>query len=148
MPLEWTEREGARIGVRQTIPGAEPDVVWRLWTEPAELARWWPDVAQVDGDARTLHLSWARREWPLRGRILEWEPPHRLAFTWKWDHEPDLPERTVTVDIATLPDGGGTELRLTHGDYGSGDAEAADRQSHVDGWDYFLGRLEGAAGER
>jgi uncharacterized protein YndB with AHSA1/START domain len=145
MTLEWTEREGPRIRVRQTISGAAPDTVWRLWTQPDELTRWWPDQAEVDMDARTLNLSWPRMDWHLRGRILEWQPPRRLTFTWKWDHEPDLPERTVTVDLSAVHGDRGTELRLTHGEYGHSEVEAADRQSHIDGWDFFLPRLEAAA---
>src|SRR4051794_33535986 len=145
MTLEWLERDGTRIVAELRIPGADPDTVWRVGVEPDELGRWWPDEAQVDSDARTLHLSWPRMKWHLRGRILDWDPGRRLTFTWKWDHEPDLPERMVTVDLLPRPDIRGTELRLTHREYGEGEVEAGDRQSHLDGWDYFLPRLEAAA---
>src|SRR3954451_2210633 len=97
MSIEWIERDGARIVAVQRIGAARPDDIWRLWTEPGGLTRWWPDEAEVDPVARTLHLSWPPMEWHLRGRILEWDAPRRLAFTWRWDHEPGLPERTVTV---------------------------------------------------
>jgi uncharacterized protein YndB with AHSA1/START domain len=115
-----------------------------MWTEPDQLGRWWPEAAEMDAGTRTVHLSWARMDWHLRGRIVEWQPSRRLAFTWRWDHEPDLPERTVTVTLTPLVDESGTELRLTHGTYANGEAESADRQSHIDGWDFFLPRLEAA----
>ncbi len=145
MTLEWLERDGGRIVVRLPIAGAEPGAVWRLWTEPSGLTSWWPDEADVDEGAGTLHLSWPRMDWHLRGRIRDWQPPHRLTFTWRWDHEPDLPERTVTVELEALADGVGTLLTLEHRTYGDTGVEAADRQSHIDGWDYFLPRLEAAA---
>jgi uncharacterized protein YndB with AHSA1/START domain len=145
MTVQWLERDGTRIVAELRIASADPEHVWRLWTEPDELSRWWPDEADVDLDVRTLHLAWPRMEWHLRGRILELEPPRRLSFTWNWDHEPGLPERTVTIDLARVAEAAGTELRLTHGDYGDGDVEAADRQSHIDGWDFFLPRLAAAA---
>jgi len=68
------------------------------------------------------------------------DPERRLAFTWGWDHQPDLPQRTVALDFQPLPEGG-TRLIVTHGPYGEGDAEAADRQSHLNGWRQFLARL-------
>jgi uncharacterized protein YndB with AHSA1/START domain len=145
MTLEWLERDGVRIVVRQQFDGPDPDAVWRLWTEPEALTRWWPDEAEVDARGRSLHLSWPRMDWHLRGRILEWQPPRRLVFTWHWDHEPTQPVRTVAIDLASLDDREGTELTLAHGDYGDGEAEAADRQSHLDGWDFFLPRLAAAA---
>jgi uncharacterized protein YndB with AHSA1/START domain len=145
MTLEWLERDGARIVLRQRITGARPDAVWRLWTEPDALTSWWPDEAEVDVCARSLRLSWPRMKWHLRGRILEWQPPKRLVFTWEWDHEPTLPERTVAIELSALADDAVTELTLSHGDYGDGEVEAADRQSHLDGWDFFLPRLAAAA---
>jgi uncharacterized protein YndB with AHSA1/START domain len=146
MSIEWHERDGARIVVRQRIPGSGPDAIWRLWTEPDELTRWWPDVADVSEPARSLHLSWPRMDWHLRGRILDWEPPRLLVFTWRWDHEPELPERTVSVELEALAGGEGTGLTLTQRRYGDTEIEAADRQSHIDGWDFFLPRLAEAAG--
>ena len=145
MTVEWLERDGWVIVAVHRIAGAAPDTVWRMWTEPDALTRWWPDQAEVDEVARTFHLSWPRMEWHLRGRILEWDAPERLAFTWRWDHEPELPERTVSIALQPTTDGDGTLLTLRHGTYGETEIEAADRQSHLDGWNHFLGRLEAAA---
>jgi uncharacterized protein YndB with AHSA1/START domain len=144
MTVEWLERDGARIAVRCQIAGIRPDGLWQLWTTPEGLTRWWPQKAEIDPAARSLHFSWPRMGWHLRGRVLAWEPSRRLVFTWRWDHEPELPERTVTVELMALAGGDGTVLTLEHGTYGDGAIEAADRQSHIEGWDHFLGRLESA----
>lgn len=145
MALAWQETDGSLIVVRTTIDGASPGVLWRLWTEPDGLTSWWSDRADVDLAGRTLHFEWPGMDWHLRGRILEWLPERRLTFTWRWDHEPTLPERTVAVELEPIAEGAGTLLTLRHGTYGEGDLEAADRQSHIDGWNYFLPRLEAAA---
>lgn len=128
------------------LPGLAADRAWRAWTDGAELARWWAPESQMDiRVGGSYALSWPRMGWVLRGAYGEVQPGHRLAFTWQWDHEPSLPEREVTVDFAPIDGGTGTRLTITHGPYGSGEAEAADRQSHLEGWTHFLGQL-GALG--
>jgi uncharacterized protein YndB with AHSA1/START domain len=122
-------------------PGLSPDEAYRAFTEPASLVRWWPPEAETDPRVGgTYHLSWPAMGWHLRGRYTRMEPGRALGFTWNWDHEPDLSERQVDVSFEPLPDGG-TRITVVHGRYGEGDAEAADRQGHVDGWQHFLARL-------
>jgi uncharacterized protein YndB with AHSA1/START domain len=42
------------------------------------------------------------------GRVLAWEPPHRLVVTWQingdWQYDPD-PERASEVEVRFTPDG-------------------------------------------
>lgn len=122
------------------LSGLAPADAFRALVEPALLARWWPPEAEVDArEGGTYCLRWPQQDWRLRGRFLVFAPPERLAFTWRWDHEPELPERTVRVTIA--PHGPGCLLTLTHGPYDDSARDRADRQSHHDGWQYFLARL-------
>src|SRR5918992_2052791 len=132
--------------VRVDVPGLTPDDAFLAFTEPSSLVRWWPQEAETDRRVGgTYHMSWRAMGWHLRGRYTTMEPARALGFTWRWDHEPGLPERDVVVSFEPVPDGG-TRITVTHGRYGAGDAEAADRQGHIDGWLHFLARLASLAG--
>jgi uncharacterized protein YndB with AHSA1/START domain len=85
-------------------------------------------------------LLWPAMGWELFGHYATFEPGERLAFTWEWTHEPELPARLV--DITFEPHGDGCRVTVTHGSYGHTAVEKEDRQSHIDGWFHFLGRLQ------
>jgi uncharacterized protein YndB with AHSA1/START domain len=70
----------------------------------------------------------------VRGTYLEVEPPHRLAFSWKWDGTDDEPTR-VEVELSEVADG--TRMLLTH----TGFATAEDAANHRLGWEPELTRL-------
>jgi uncharacterized protein YndB with AHSA1/START domain len=62
--------------------------------EPREGGRWYEQG--VDGS----ECDW--------GRVLAWEPPHRLVVTWQvngqWQYDPD-PARASEIEIRFTPDG-------------------------------------------
>jgi uncharacterized protein YndB with AHSA1/START domain len=121
---------------------AGPDEVFAYWTDPALLRQWWPDRAETDPrPGGAYHLSWPRLGWHLRGEYTAVEPGQRLAFTWRWDHEPERPTRTVDVLLDPVGDLG-TQLIVTHGAYAKSDRE--ERDGHLEGWTYFLTRLRDA----
>jgi len=84
------------LRLERLIP-APPEILFALWTEPAQLVKWWAP----DGYEAAVHTFDARPggRWRivLRGadvgslalsgvyRIVE--PPRRLAFTWAWENE-------------------------------------------------------------
>ncbi|HEX6146999.1 MAG TPA: SRPBCC domain-containing protein [Acidimicrobiia bacterium] len=99
------------------------------------LAAWWPDGADTDPTpGGRMHLWWDGPGWHLRGEYLEVEPPERLVYTWKWDHD-DLPERRVVMTLS-VAGSGTTRVDIEH-DAGSDE----ERQSHAEGWEFFLGQL-------
>ena len=120
---------------------AAPERVFEWLTRADRLTRWWAQEAEVEAaEGGSLRLSWPAMGWVLFGRWVRFEPARRLEMTWNWEHRPELPERLVTFELE--PCGAGTSLTVTHGDYGEGEVESEDRQSHVDGWTHFLARLE------
>jgi uncharacterized protein YndB with AHSA1/START domain len=80
----------------------------------------------------------------LRGVFTAFELGQKLRFTWRWDHEPpDVPTRTVTVTFTPDPrDDERITLTLRHEPYGETPEEQDAREGHLEGWTYFLGKLQ------
>jgi uncharacterized protein YndB with AHSA1/START domain len=132
-----------RLLVTARYPDCPPGALYDHWTVPALLTRWWPQAAETDPrPGGTYHLAWPLPDWHLRGAFTAVEPGATLAFTWRWDHEPEnMPTRQVVVTFEPLP-GGGTWLFVAHGRYGATPAEVDARAGHLAGWTHFLARLQ------
>ena len=72
------------------IPAAA-DELWPLVSDPGRLAEWF-DFAEgaevIEGDPgvgqrRRMHGSWGKRKSEIDQRVVDWDPPRRLA----WEHE-------------------------------------------------------------
>jgi uncharacterized protein YndB with AHSA1/START domain len=121
---------------------SSPDELFAYWTTPALLSQWWPEQAHTDPrTGRSYDFVWPKMGWHLRGEYTAVEPSRRLVFTWRWDHEPDTPTRTVEVLFDPVGDLG-TQITVTHGTYAEADFE--ERDGHLEGWTYFLTRLRDA----
>ena len=132
--------DNSRLILTAAFPQLPPKALFAHFTEPDLLQLWWPPRAAVEpGLAGTYHLSWPDMDWHLRGVFTKFEPPRRLGFTWRWDHEPALPTRQV--DLLLDATRAGSRLTITHGAYDESQRDQDDRQSHLDGWTYFLGQL-------
>lgn len=59
--------------------------------------------------------------------------PHKLAMSWKWEHE----DVDTLITLTFRAKGGGTELALHH----EGFASAERRDSHNNGWTGTLAKL-------
>jgi uncharacterized protein YndB with AHSA1/START domain len=86
------------------------EVVWRAITESGELEHWFPSRVEVDEMRPGAEMKFVFEDMPLEGapttmsgRVLEFDPPRRFAFTWGDDH---LRFELEPVDDACL-------LRLT-----------------------------------
>ena len=102
---------------------APREAVFRAFTDPAELAKWFgPEGMNVDnvkidlrpGGVYGMTFNQAGGEaHGLSGVYREISPPERLVMTWVWDHgEMAGIETLVTIEFATA--GTETELTLTH----------------------------------
>jgi uncharacterized protein YndB with AHSA1/START domain len=63
------------------------DAVWRAVTEPEELAQWFPTTVELDPrPGGQMKFTFPGGEAPeMRGEVIEFDPPHRFAFTWGED---------------------------------------------------------------
>ncbi|MET8339444.1 SRPBCC family protein [Streptosporangium canum] len=119
---------------------ARPETVWRHFTDPVRLARWWGE-AEVDprpgGD-----LVVRMREGPrpiMRGQFVELEPYERIVFTFGWEATPGapaIPAGASRVEITLAPESDGVTLTLRH----SGLPFTLERETG-EGWDHVLRRL-------
>lgn len=143
MSIQQLNSDTTRVLMQAEIAESDPARVFDYWVQPDLLVKWWPHEANTEPKSGGSYLlEWPRTIHPrrLRGTYTAFEPGHKLAFTWKWDHEPDLPERLVTVTFAPLD--GITIVTVEHGTYSDSEADQTDRQGHIDGWNYFLGKLQ------
>lgn len=121
------------------VPASSPTVFAHL-TMGELLTAWWPDGADTDpAPGGNLHLWWDGPGWHLRGEYLEVEPPDRLTFTWRWDHE-DVPARRVAMDLSAS--GSGT----TRVDIEHEAASAEERQGYAESWEFFMAQLRDVLG--
>ncbi len=118
--------------------------VFRAWTEPDRLARWWwparfGTVYEVDLRVggryhfKTLDVP-GMGVLEVGGVFLEVRAPERLVYTWRWAGE----ETRTRVAIDFHDRGESTEVVLTH----QGFAGAEERGNHAVGWTDCLDRLD------
>ena len=85
------------------------------------------------------------------GRVLQWEPPHRLVLAWQinadWTYDPEF---ETTVDVTFSETGSGrTTLELRHGHlerFGDRAAEMKATFESPNAWDGILDAYGAAAG--
>jgi uncharacterized protein YndB with AHSA1/START domain len=140
--------ERPRLELKRHYPVA-PEKVWRAWTDPKALSRWFgpgePDsVTRAELDVRpggryVVAFRAAGEEHAVSGSYVEVVPLARLVFTWAWQ---STPERVSRVTIELTANGQGTDMRLRHEQFF--DAQAA--SNHVRGWTGTLAKLDALLG--
>ena len=140
-----TETAADTLTIEHTIRiAASPETVWTFWTEPERLAEWWGTDVEVEAEPGGLFRVVMDNGSVMRGAFTELDPPHRLAFTFGWEHnaaDEPLAPGTTRVEITMTLDDDETVLVLRHFDM-----PATHAPDHEKGWSYFVGeRLVAAA---
>ena len=99
---------------------APPPKVWRCWTDPALLPRWFgPEGFSCQTKEINLRPGGVWRfdmigpdgtVWPNRHRFTRHDPPNRIDFLLDGDDDAQPP---IEVEITMTPDGEGTLLTQT-----------------------------------
>ncbi len=139
--------EPLRLHIERVMPGSPADA-FRAQTDPALLARWWgpsgftcPEVALEPRAAGRLRITMQPPEgeaFHLAGEFLEFAPPSRLVYTFRWE-EPHPDDRETVVAVRLDPIGGATAMSVDQGDFATAERLAL----HVAGWSEALERLAG-----
>ena len=139
----------------------EPEAAFALFAD--RMGEWWPREYSWAG----ARLEWIgikagmcmergphgfRVDW---GRVLSWEPPDRLRFSWQISPsrvpEPD-PERASEVEVRFTPaEHGGTIVSLAHRSFdrhGEGWQAYEEAMASPDGWPSILVRYAAAGRTR
>jgi uncharacterized protein YndB with AHSA1/START domain len=125
---------------------APPEKVWRAWTDPQALKRWWGpgeepvSLAELDvrvgGRFRIVFGGPDGKANECAGEYREVVPNRKLVFTWCWPNS--TPERVSLVTLVFKPSGKGTELDFLHEQF----FDQAARDGHQRGWTSALANLD------
>jgi uncharacterized protein YndB with AHSA1/START domain len=126
---------------------APPGLVFKAWTEPERLVRWWgPQGFTTPSCKMNVRPGGAFRlqmrapdgtdHW-LQGVYREIVEPERLVITWAWLDAEGKPGHETLVTVSFAEHGGKTKLTLHQAVFESVTA----RDAHQDGWTSCLGRL-------
>jgi uncharacterized protein YndB with AHSA1/START domain len=135
-----------------SVPLAPADAFHLFAVTPAE---WWPlDTHSVFGDEAVacyvegrvggrfyeVHRNGSESEW---GRVLRWDPPARVAFSFYPGRGPDM---ATEVEVTFAPQPGGTLVTLTHSGWDQSPPEMqARRKGYVTGWAHVMGKYTARA---
>ena len=128
---------------RETQIAAPPATVFAFLTAPEKILSWMGAEATTEAYPGGLYLikGVGRGARVVRGAFREVVPVHRLAYTFGWESDQEVPPGSSLIEIDLIERDGGTLLRMTH----SGLPNEAQCAAHNRGWAHYLGRLTIAA---
>ena len=139
-------KEKPSLALARSYP-VPPQKVWRAWTDPQAIKRWWGpgandpvSVAELDvrvgGRFRIVFGGAEGRDHECAGVYREVVPNRKLVFTWTWPNS--TPERESLVTITFRAVEGGTQLDFLHEQL----FDETVRDNHKRGWSESLAKLE------
>jgi uncharacterized protein YndB with AHSA1/START domain len=127
---------------------APRELVFKVWTQPEHLVRWWGPKGfttpscrmepRPGGSYRTVIRSAEGKEHCMCGTFREVVPPERLVMTFAWEDEQGEPGHETLVTVTFEDVAGQTRLTFEHGVFQS----VEERDSHLGGWTGFMERLD------
>ena len=144
--MEQATRQKPFLNLVRAFP-VSPEKVWRAWTDPQAVERWWGPgsgepvaVAELDvrvgGRFRIVFGGAQGTDHEVQGTYQEVVPNRKLVFTWTWPRTTPERESLVTIVFRQAP--GGTELDFRHEQL----FDEKVRDDHKRGWSGTLDKLE------
>jgi uncharacterized protein YndB with AHSA1/START domain len=134
--------------VRRTITIAAPVAkVWAAITEPAQISRWLPQSAVLDGSGvgASGTFSWPGNEVPVRIEAID--PQRSITYRWSNDDASDSNPAEVDVEHSTVFEftleatSDGTQLTVVESGFDTTSDPAFNMDAHRGGWDAELDEL-------
>ena len=124
-----------------------PEKVWRAWTTPEAIKRWWGpgstdpvSLAEVDlrkgGRFRVVFGGPDGKDHEVQGVYREVLTNRKLVFTWTWPKS--TPERESLVTLTFNAARGGTDFGFLHEQF----IDETVRDNHRRGWSESFEKLE------
>ena len=124
---------------------APVEMVWKAWTDPDLILKWfgsdpqgWGFKAVLDprpeGNFEISFCNSDGTEFTCHGRYAEVEKPKKLAFTWEWKNEPGV-ESFVTLLFS--PENNHTRMQFEHAHVGTASAH-----NYLEGWKSTFAKLD------
>jgi uncharacterized protein YndB with AHSA1/START domain len=143
---ETTLKEKPSLTLNRSYP-VPPERVWRAWTDPQALKRWFGpggedpvSLAQLDvrvgGRFRIVFGGPDGKAHDVQGVYKEVVPHRKLVFTWTWPSS--TPERESVITIELRAAGRGTELVFRQEQF----FDSTVRDNHRRGWTESFVKLE------
>jgi uncharacterized protein YndB with AHSA1/START domain len=144
---------GLELRIERVIRAAR-EKVFRAWTDPKQAVQWWGPKSYpatfLEMDVRAggrwvgkLRSAADGSVLSHRGEFREIVEPSLISFTFQWDEEGERGMETlVTLTFEDL--GSSTRFTLLQTPF----ITATERDSHVEGWNSALDRLEKSVGGR
>lgn len=125
---------------------ASPELVYRVWTKPEHLMRWWGPKTftvvtydqdfRVGGAYRSVIRSPEGKDNVMLGVYREIVPGQRIVMTFRWEDGAWDVDTLVTITFEDAP-GGRTRFRFHQSPFKT----VAARDSHIGGWSGLLDKL-------
>jgi uncharacterized protein YndB with AHSA1/START domain len=130
---------------QETQIAARPATVFAFLTDPEKIISWMGTEAKTEMHPGGLYLlKGVNNRRVARGTFREVVPVHRLAYSFGWDGDEEVPPGSGLIEIDLIDRDGGTLMRMTH----SGLPNASQCAGHAKGWAHYLARLAIAASGR
>lgn len=140
-PEATPAEEGEAIELSIFI-AAPIEIVFDFLLKPELLVRWiGRSRAGNPRPGDIFRLEFLGNDYVARGTYEEIAPPHRIAFTWGWEGEPQFPPGTSRVVIELEARGGGTFLRLRHSGLPKRPRDDLSAANHARRWQNYLEQL-------
>jgi uncharacterized protein YndB with AHSA1/START domain len=131
---------------REAQIAASPATVFAFLTDPQKIVSWMgmESETELHPDGVYLLKGIGRGGRTARGAFREVVPVHRLAYSFGWEGDDEVPPGSSLIEIDLIDRDSGTLMRMTH----SGLPNATSCANHATGWEHYIGRLSVAASGR